>query len=306
MARCHTCSCTPSIPASRFSAPTTNPLQQQLGEDYATGLMGAQRELLQQNPSGLGCQELAIGIPNEGDSERERRQETGRRMARVLVIEDDRRSSAEIAAALGDHGFDVECAYTGRDGLLKATAEKYDAIVLDRMLPGGLDGLGVLATLRTIGNETPVLILSALSGVDERVRGLRAGGDDYLTKPFEFVELTARLDVLIRRQSTPQRETALRLGDLQVDLLTRGVRRAGRPIELLPREYRLLEYLMRHAGRVVTRTMLFEEVWGYHYDPQTNVIDVHIGRLRRKLEEGGQPQMIHTVRGSGYVLRAAE
>jgi two-component system, OmpR family, response regulator len=227
-------------------------------------------------------------------------------MARVLVIEDDRRSSAEIAAALGDHGYDVECAYTGRDGLLKATAEKYDAIVLDRMLPGDLDGLGVLATLRTIGSETPVLILSALSGVDERVRGLRAGGDDYLTKPFEFVELTARLDVLIRRQVIPQRETVLRAADLQVDLLTREVRRGGQAIELLPREYRLLEYLMRHAGRVVTRTMLFEEVWGYHYDPQTNVIDVHMGRLRRKLEQNGLPQIIHTVRGSGYVLRAAE
>jgi two-component system OmpR family response regulator len=227
-------------------------------------------------------------------------------MARVLVIEDDRRTSAEIAAALGDHGLDVECAYTGRDGLIKATAEQYDAIVLDRMLPGDLDGLGVLATLRTIHIETPVLILSALSAVDERVRGLRAGGDDYLTKPFEFVELTARLEVLIRRQTVPQRETTLRVGDLQVDLLTREVRRAGRPIELLPREYRLLEYLMRHRGRVVTRTMLFEEVWGYHYDPQTNVIDVHIGRLRRKLEEGGLSQLIHTVRGSGYVLRGSE
>ena len=227
-------------------------------------------------------------------------------MARVLVIEDDRRTAAEIAAALGDYGFDVECAYSGRDGLLRATAEKYDAIVLDRMLPGDLDGLGVLATLRTIRTETPVLILSALSAVDERVRGLRAGGDDYLTKPFESVELTARLEVLIRRHSMPQRETTLRVGDLQVDLLTRGVRRAGHPIDLLPREYRLLEYLMRHAGRVVTRTMLFEEVWGYHYDPQTNVIDVHIGRLRRKLEEGELPQMIHTVRGSGYVLRGAE
>src|SRR5882757_6659615 len=230
----------------------------------------------------------------------------GEGMARVLVIEDDRQTSAEIAAALGDHCFDVECAYNGRDGLLKATADKYDAVVLDRMLPGDLDGLGVLATLRTIGIETPVLILSALSGVDERVRGLRAGGDDYLTKPFEFMELTARLDVLIRRQATPQRETVLRVGDLQVDLLTREVRRASRHIELLPREYRLLEYLMRHAGRVVTRTMLFEEVWGYHYDPQTNVIDVHIGRLRRKLEEDGLSQMIHTVRGSGYVLRGSE
>jgi two-component system, OmpR family, response regulator len=227
-------------------------------------------------------------------------------MGKVLVIEDDRRTADEIAAALGDHGFTVECAYDGRTGLLKAAAEKYDALVLDRMLPGDLDGLGVLATLRTVGIETPVLILSALSVVDERVRGLRAGGDDYLTKPFEFVELTARLEVLMRRRLVAPPQTTLQVGDLQIDLLTRQVKRGGRPIELLSREYRLLEYLMRHAGHLVTRTMLFEEVWGYHYDPQTNVIDVHIGKLRRKLEDGGRPQMIHTVRGSGYVLRAAE
>jgi len=227
-------------------------------------------------------------------------------MARVLVIEDDQQTAAEITAALGDHGFDVDVAHTGREGLLNAAGDKYDAIVLDRMLPGDLDGLGVLATLRTIGIETPVLILSALSAVDERVRGLRAGGDDYLTKPFEFVELTARLEVLARRHAVPARETTLRVGDLEIDLLTREVQRGGRSIELLPREYRLLEYLMRHPGQVVTRTMLFEEVWGYHYDPQTNVIDVHIGRLRRKLEEGGLSQLIHTVRGSGYVLRRSE
>jgi two-component system, OmpR family, response regulator len=227
-------------------------------------------------------------------------------MTRVLVIEDDRRTAAEITAALDDHGFEVDAADNGRNGLLKAAADRYDAIVLDRMLPGELDGLAVLATLRTIGVETPVLILSALSAVDERVRGLRAGGDDYLTKPFEFVELTARLEVLVRPRKTPIRETTMRLGDLELDLLTREARRGGRRIELLPREYRLLEYLMRHPGRVVTRTMLFEEVWGYHYNPQTNVIDVHIGRLRRKLEEDGQSQLIHTVRGSGYVLRRPE
>jgi two-component system, OmpR family, response regulator len=226
-------------------------------------------------------------------------------MARVLVIEDDRGTAAEINAALSDHGFAVDLAHSGRDGLLKAAAEQYDAIVLDRMLPGDLDGLGVLSTLRAIGNETPVLVLSALSAVDERVRGLKAGGDDYLTKPFEFVELTARLDVLMRRKSVPARETTLKVGDLEIDLLTREVRRAGHVIELLPREFRLLEYLMRHPGRIITRTMLFEEVWGYRYDSQTNVIDVHIGKVRRKLEEGGRPQMIHTVRGSGYVLRAA-
>jgi DNA-binding response OmpR family regulator len=172
------------------------------------------------------------------------------------------------------------------------------------MLPGDLDGLSVLTTLRALGVESPVLILSALSAVDERVRGLRAGGDDYLTKPFEAIELTARIEVLVRRQSIPQRETVLRMGDLEIDLLARQVRRAGRLIELLAREHRLLEYLMRHAGQIVTRTMLFEEVWGYHYDERTNVIDVHVGKLRRKLDEGGLPSLIHTVRGSGYVLRA--
>src|ERR1700760_913628 len=162
-------------------------------------------------------------------------------MTRVLVVEDDPQTAEEIGAALSDHGFAVESAGNGRDGLLKAAAETYDAIVLDRMLPGGLDGLGVLATLRATGMEAPVLILSALSGVDERVRGLRAGGDDYLTKPFDFLELTARLDVLLRRRSAPQRETMLRAGRLEMDLLTRTVRCAGREVDLLPREYRLLE-----------------------------------------------------------------
>jgi two-component system OmpR family response regulator len=227
-------------------------------------------------------------------------------MARVLVVEDDVQTAAEIAAALGDSGFDVDCAHTGREGLLKAGADTYEAIVLDRMLPGGVDGLTVLSTLRTVGVEAPVLILSALSAVDERVRGLRAGGDDYLTKPFEFLELTARIEVLVRRQAIPQRDTMLHVGDLEIDLLSREVRRAGRLVELLPREYHLLEYLMRQPDQVVTRTMLFEEVWGYHYDERTNVIDVHIGKLRRKLDEGGLPTLIHTVRSSGYVLRAAK
>jgi two-component system OmpR family response regulator len=226
-------------------------------------------------------------------------------MARVLVVEDDTQTAAEIAAALGDHGFDVDCAHTGREGLLKAASDKYEAIILDRMLPGDLDGLAVLSTLRAVGVEAPVLILSALSAVDERVRGLRAGGDDYMTKPFEFIELTARVEVLVRRRAIPQRQTLLCIGDLEIDLLTHQVRRAGRPIELLPREFRLLEYLVRHEGQVVTRTMLFEEVWGYHYGERTNVIDVHIGKLRRKLEDGGLPPMIQTVRGSGYVLRKA-
>ena len=224
-------------------------------------------------------------------------------MTRVLVVEDDLKTAAEISAALGDHGFDVDCAHTGREGLLKAASERYEAIILDRMLPGGIDGLAVLSTLRSVGVEAPVLILSALSAVDERVRGLRAGGDDYLTKPFEFLELTARIEVLIRRQAIPQRQTHLRVGDLEIDLLTHQVRRAGRTVELLPREYRLLEYLMRHAGQVVTRTMLLENVWDYHFDPQTNVIDVHISRLRSKIDKGFAQPLLHTVRGAGYMIR---
>jgi DNA-binding response OmpR family regulator len=227
-------------------------------------------------------------------------------MTRVLVVEDDVQTAAEISAALGDHGFEVEHAQTGADALNRAAGNQYAAIVLDRMLPDGVDGLTVLSSLRGTGIDAPVLILSALSAVDERVRGLRAGGDDYLTKPFESLELTARIEVLLRRRSIPDRDTILRVGDLEIDRITREVRRAGRPIELLPREYRLLEYLMRHPGQVITRTMLFEEVWSYRYDQRTNVIDVHMGKLRRKLEDNGLPPMIHTVRGSGYILRAAE
>ena len=225
-------------------------------------------------------------------------------MARILVIEDDPKTAAEIAAALSDHGHEVALAGTGREGLLRAATEDFGAVVLDRMLPGGLDGLGVLATLRATGNEIPVLVLSALSHVDERVRGLKAGGDDYLTKPFEFLELTARLDVLMRRRAGARQETSLRVGDLEMDLLTQTVRRAGQPIELLPREFRLLEYLMRHAGQIVTRTMIFEEVWHYHYDEPTNVIDVHVSRLRRKIDLPGAAPIIETVRGAGYSIHA--
>src|SRR3984957_9739235 len=194
-------------------------------------------------------------------------------MTRVLVVEDDPRTAEEIRAALSDHGFAVESAGNGRDGLLKAAAETYDAIVLDRMRPGGIDGLGVLATLRAAGVEAPVLILSALSGVDERVRGLRSGGDDYLTKPFDFLELTARLDVLLRRPSAPVREATLRAGKLEMDLLAHAV---------------------RHAGQVVTRTMLFEEVWNYRSVGPTNVIDMHISKLRRKLDQENSESMIWT------------
>ena len=225
-------------------------------------------------------------------------------MTRVLVVEDDPQTGAEIKAALTDHGFQVDDAATARDALLKAAAETYDAIVLDRRLPGGLDGLGVLSTLRAVGVEAPVLILSALTAVDERVRGLRAGGDDYMTKPFDFLELTARLDVLMRHRDQPAPDTMLRAGMLEMDLLSHVVRCGGRVIELLPREFRLLELLMRHAGQVVTRTMLFEEVWNYRSAGPTNVIDMHISKLRRKLDFGNSDSMIWTIRGSGYMLRA--
>jgi DNA-binding response OmpR family regulator len=224
----------------------------------------------------------------------------------ILVIEDDVRTASEIEAALIDNGCAVKIAADGRAGLLEAVTGKYDAIVLDRMLPGELDGLGVLSTLRAAGIHTPVLILSALSAVDERVRGLKAGGDDYLTKPFEFLELTARIDVLARRRSVAMPETSLRAGDLEADLLTHTVKRAGKLIDLLPREYRLLEYMMRHAGQIVTRTMLFEEVWHYRYDEPTNVIDVHVSKLRKKIEATGAVAVIRTVRGSGYVLDAPD
>jgi two-component system OmpR family response regulator len=224
-------------------------------------------------------------------------------MARVLVIEDDPGAAAEIAAALVDHGLQVASAATGREGLMMAASEAYDAVVLDRMLPGGLDGLGLLAMLRATGNDVPVLVLSALSAVDERVRGLKAGGDDYLTKPFEFLELTARLDVLMRRRTPCPPETMLSAGDLEVHLLTHHVFRAGRLIDLQPREFRLLEYMVRNAGQVVTRTMIFEDVWHYRYNQPSNIIDVHVSKLRRKVDGAGLPPLIHTVRGSGYILQ---
>ncbi|GAB3627659.1 putative two-component response regulator transcriptional regulatory protein [Pandoraea terrae] len=225
-------------------------------------------------------------------------------MPKILVVEDDRQTSAEIAAALSDHGFAVETADNGRSGLLMAAANTYDAIVLDRMLPAGMDGLAVLATLRGAQVETPVLILSALSAIDDKVRGLRAGGDDYLTKPFDSLELTARLDALMRRRVPAQVVTEYRFGGMHLDLLTRTLRRGDTVISLLPREYSLLEYLVCHAGQVVTRTMIFEAVWDYRYDERTNVIDVHVSRLRKKLDPDNRLPMIHTVRGSGYIFRA--
>jgi two-component system, OmpR family, response regulator len=221
-------------------------------------------------------------------------------MARILTIEDDAVTAREIVAELSAGGNEVDCVGDGREGLARALAGAYDAITLDRMLPG-LDGLDVVTELRRAGNETPVLMISALSGVDARVRGLRAGGDDYLTKPFAPEEMAARIEVLLRRRRGA-RETMLRVGDVEIDLIARSATRASRALELLPLEFRLLEYLMRNAGQVLTRTMIFEAVWGYHFDPGTNVIDVHIGRLRRKVEADDAPALIRTVRGRGYTI----
>jgi DNA-binding response OmpR family regulator len=225
-------------------------------------------------------------------------------MAKVLIIEDDALTAQEIQEALRDDGHQVDLAPDGRSGLLRAVGEQFDVIVLDRMMPG-LDGLAVLSTLRTAGIATPVLILSALSAVDERVRGLRAGGDDYLSKPFDFIELTARLDALLRRRDGPAAVTGFQLGRLEMDLLTHTVRLAGQPVDLQPREFRLLEYFFRNAGQVLTRTMVFEAVWEYRSDERSNVIDVHISRLRKKIDPDGSAPLIHTLRGSGYVFREA-
>jgi two-component system OmpR family response regulator len=225
---------------------------------------------------------------------------------RILVVEDDEDVRLEVTAALEDFGFAVEGVASGHTGLLRALDGEFAAVVLDRMLPD-IDGLSILSTLRNVGRETPVLILSALSAVDERVRGLRAGGDDYLTKPFDSLELTARLNALLRRRSTPCERSALSVGDLVLDMSTHQVERAGEIIELKPREYQLLEYMMRHAGQPVTRAMLFESVWNYHFNAQTNVIDMHIGQLRRKLSLNGRLSvMIQTVRNVGYILHAGD
>lgn len=224
---------------------------------------------------------------------------------RILVIEDDDETAAYVGKALTESGHVVDRAPDGRDGLFLATSGDYDALVVDRMLPL-LDGLAVIKALRAAKLSTPVLILSALGQVDDRVEGLRAGGDDYLVKPFAFSELLARLEAIVRRRAAPAVEAELRVGDLEMDLLSRRVQRGGRTIDLQPREFKLLEYLMRHAGRAVTRTMLLEGVWDYHFDPQTNVIDVHISRLRQKIDKGFDSPLLHTVRGVGYTLRAEE
>ncbi|TCT22732.1 response regulator transcription factor [Thiobaca trueperi] len=222
---------------------------------------------------------------------------------RILLIEDDRQMADYLRKALAEVGALVDHAAEGREGLLQAASGDYDALIVDRMLPG-LDGLGIVRTLRASGNRTPVLFLSALGEVDDRVQGLRAGGDDYLTKPFAFSELHARVEALLRRGVAEAPATRLRVADLEMDLLKREVNRAGTSIALQPREFRLLECLMRHAGQVVTRTMLLEQVWDYHFDPQTNVIDVHISRLRSKIDRDFDPPLLQTVRGSGYMMAA--
>lgn len=222
---------------------------------------------------------------------------------RVLLIEDDTDTAAYLAKSLVESGHTVHQADNGKDGLFMALDQSYEVMVVDRMLPG-LDGLGIIRAVRAAGNSTPVLILSALGEVDARVEGLRAGGDDYLTKPFAFSELLARLEVLLRRTATAnEKTTCLKVGDLEMDLLSRIVQRNGLNIDLQPREFRLLEFLMRYSGQVVTRTMLLESVWDYNFDPQTNVIDVHISRLRRKIDKQFDNPLLHTIRGAGYVLR---
>jgi two-component system OmpR family response regulator len=223
---------------------------------------------------------------------------------KILLIEDDDEAAAYLLKGLTESGHQVDLAADGRLGLAHATSGSFDAMVIDRMLPG-LDGLSILAELRARKDETPVLILSALGDVENRVEGLRAGCDDYLSKPFALSELLARLEALNRRSHSVS-ETRLKVADLEMDLLKRTVTRAGREIDLLPREFRLLEYLMRNAGHIVTRTMLLEKVWDHHFDPQTNVIDVHVSRLRQKIDRDFSPPLLHTVRGAGYSLRVPE
>ncbi len=222
-------------------------------------------------------------------------------MTRILTIEDDETTAREIIAELSSHGFEVEWVDNGRAGLAKTLSGNYDLITLDRMLPS-VDGLAIVTAMRRENIDTPVLMISALSDVDERVQGLRAGGDDYLVKPFASDEMAARVEVLLRRKERQFPQTVLRILDLELDLVARTVSRRKVQLDLLPMEFRLLEYMMRNSEQILTRTMLFESVWGYHFDPGTNIIDVHIGRLRRKVDSPGLPPLIHTVRGSGYIL----
>jgi two-component system OmpR family response regulator len=222
---------------------------------------------------------------------------------RILIIEDDREAASYLVKAFREAGHVADHAADGEDGLAMAMDGPYDVLVVDRMLPKK-DGLSVIGELRAAGKETPTLILSALGQVDDRVKGLRAGGDDYLPKPYSFSELLARVEVLARRRAAGAPETVYKVGDLELDRLSHRVVRGAEEILLQPREFRLLEYLMKNAGQVVTRTMLLEHVWDYHFDPQTNVIDVHVSRLRSKIDKGFDKPLIHTIRGAGYTVRA--
>lgn len=224
---------------------------------------------------------------------------------KVLVIEDDAETAAYIVGGLAKNDYVVDHAGEGREGLFLAAGGSYDVAIVDRMLPG-LDGLALVKTLRGAGVGTPVLFLTTMGGIDDRVEGLNAGGDDYLVKPFAFPELLARINALARRRAIAATETVLTLADLEIDLLKRTVVRSGRLIELQPREFKLLECLMRNAGRVVTRTMLLEQVWDFHFDPKTNIVETHVSRLRAKVNRGFDAELIQTVRGSGYLLRAPE
>ena len=225
---------------------------------------------------------------------------------KILVVEDDVTTADFIAKGMTEAGFVVDRADNGRDGLFHATDGSYDAIILDRMLPG-MDGMAVLGAIRAANIMTPVIILSALGSVDARVEGLTSGASDYLAKPFAFAELLARVRLLIRKDNAgPAVETKLNCGDLEMDLLSRKVRRAGKGLDLQPREFRLLEFMMRHKEQVVTRTMLLEGVWEYHFDPGTNVIDVHVSRLRKKVDEGHDVALLRTIRGAGYILGGAD
>ena len=227
------------------------------------------------------------------------------RTMRILIIEDDEKAAAYMAKGLSESGYTTEMAHSGKSGLLLAAAESFDLLIVDRMLPE-MDGLSVVQHLRATGSTTPVLFVSALGAVDDRVKGLKAGGDDYLTKPYAFSELLARVEALLRRGQAGATETKFQVGDLELDLLSRTARRGTTQIDLQPREFKLLEVLMRHAGQVVTRTMLLEQVWDYHFDPQTNVIDVHVSRLRQKIDKGFDTALIHTVRGAGYQIRVEQ
>ena len=222
---------------------------------------------------------------------------------KFLLIEDDEEAAKYLVKGLREQGYTVDYTASGKDGLFQAASEKYDALIIDRMLPE-VDGLTIVSTLRASGNDTPILLLTALDKVEEKVKGLKAGADDYLAKPYSFTEMLARLEAITRRKSGEKAVTKLQCGDLEMDLLARSVIRADKEIDLQAREFQLLEYLMRHAGTVVTRTMLLENVWDYNFDPQTNVIDVHISRLRQKIDKGFEKSLIQTLRGSGYKLAA--